>query len=112
VEEPFRNSGITPPTLVEIPSEYREFFDPVLKYVRDVGAENPRRYVGVFVPELVERRWWHFLLHSHRATLLKGLLLLRGGPQVVIINTPWHLHDDPADNGATPRPTGPAASNA
>ncbi|MBV9108472.1 MAG: APC family permease [Gemmatimonadetes bacterium] len=97
VELPFRRAGITPPTLVEIPSEYREFFDPVLRYVRRLAEENPRRYVGVFVPELVERRWWHFLLHSHRATLLKGLLLLRGGPQVVIINTPWHLHDDPGD---------------
>jgi len=102
VEKPFQSSGINPPTLVEIPSEYREFFDPVLKYVRDIAAENPRRYIGVFVPELVERRWYHFLLHSHRATMLKGLLLLRGGPQVVIINTPWHLHDDPADSAPAP----------
>ncbi|HEX5971665.1 MAG TPA: APC family permease [Gemmatimonadaceae bacterium] len=97
VELPFAQAGITPPRLVEIASEYREFFDPVLQYVRRLGAENPRRYVGVFVPELVEHRWYHFLLHSHRATLLKGLLLLRGGPQVVIINAPWHLRDrDPA----------------
>lgn len=103
VEQPFRQAGITPPTLVEIPSEYREFFDPVLRYVRRLGDENPRRYIGVFVPELVERRWYHFLLHSHRATLLKGLLLLRGGPQVVIINTPWHLHDDPADDAPAVR---------
>jgi hypothetical protein len=93
VERPFREAGITPPRLVEIPSEYREFFDPVLRYVRTLADENPRRYVGVFVPEMVERRWYHFLLHSHRATLLKGMLLLRGGPQVVIINTPWHLRD-------------------
>jgi len=97
VEQPFREAGITPPMLVEIASEYREFFDPVLKYVRRLAGENPRRYVGVFVPELVERRWYHFLLHSHRATMLKGLLLLRGGPQVVIINTPWHLRDATAD---------------
>jgi len=101
VERPFAEAGITPPRLVEIPSEYREFYDPVLHYVRRLAAESPRRYVGVFVPELVERRWYHFLLHSHRATLLKGLLLLRGGPQVVIINTPWHLRegDGPAVAG-------------
>lgn len=108
VERPFRESGITPPRLVEIPSEYREFFDPVLRYVRTLAEENPRRYVGVFVPEMVERRWYHFLLHSHRATLLKGMLLLRGGPQVVIINTPWHLRDpDPlpaADAGTAYAP--------
>lgn len=102
VETPFREAGINPPRLVTIASEYREFFDPLLKYVRDLAAENPRRYVGVLVPELVERRWYHFLLHSHRATLLKGLLLLRGGSQVVIINTPWHLHD--REPSSAPRP--------
>lgn len=104
VEGPFSQAGIAPPRLVEIRSEYREFFDPVLLYVRRMAAENPRRYVGVFVPELVERRWYHFLLHSHRATMLKGLLLLRGGPQVVIINTPWHLRD--------PEPARPGPPNA
>lgn len=111
VERPFRDVGITPPRLVEIPSEYREFFDPVLRYVRTLAAENPRRYVGVFVPEMVERRWYHFLLHSHRATILKGMLLLRGGPQVVIINTPWHLRDaDPLPSAADPPPAYAPAS--
>lgn len=103
VERPFAEAGINPPRLVEITSEYREFFDPLLTYVRKMADENPRRYVGVFVPELVERRWYHFLLHSHRATILKGMLLLRGGPQVVIINTPWHLRDpEPAPVSAAP----------
>jgi hypothetical protein len=41
------------------------------------------------VPEIVERRWYHFLFR-HRTTLLKGLLLLRGGPQIMIITTPWY----------------------
>jgi len=93
VEEPFREAGLKPPELVVIPSEYREFFDPLLKYVRSQVRVSPHRYVAVLVPELVERRWYHFLLHSHRATLLKELLLYRGGPQVVIIDTPWHLRD-------------------
>ncbi|MBV9773080.1 MAG: APC family permease, partial [Gemmatimonadetes bacterium] len=107
VEGPFREAGFAPPKLVEIPSEYREFFDPLLKYVRTLSEENPRRYVAVLVPELVERRWYHFLLHSHRATLLKGLLLLRGGPRVVIINTPWHLRDPDQDQepGLSPSPS-------
>jgi amino acid transporter len=104
VERPFAEAGIAPPRLVEIPSEYRELLDPVLRYVRSLAAENPRRYVGVFVPELVERRWYHFLLHSHRATILKGMLLLRGGPQVVIINTPWHLRDPDAHPVSPPVP--------
>ncbi|HEV7589155.1 MAG TPA: APC family permease, partial [Longimicrobium sp.] len=97
VERPFREAGFAPPRLVELPSAYREFFGPLLRYVRTLAEENPRRYVGVFVPELVERRWYHWLLHGHRATLLKGLLLLRGGPRVVVINAPWHLSDPDAD---------------
>jgi hypothetical protein len=34
------------------------------------------------------------VLHNHRSTLLKGLLLLRGGPRVVVINAPWYLKDE------------------
>ncbi|HEX8694604.1 MAG TPA: APC family permease [Longimicrobium sp.] len=101
VERPFREAGFSPPKLVEMPSAYREFFDPLLRYVRTLARENPGRYVGVFVPELVERRWYHFLLRSHRATLLKGMLLFRGGPRVVVINTPWYLRE-PEPNGDSP----------
>jgi hypothetical protein len=56
--------------------------------------------VAVVVPELVDRRWYEFLLRSHRATMLKGLLLLRGGPRVIVINTPWYLRDDEADEAS------------
>jgi amino acid transporter len=91
VVRPAREAGYTPPTLVPLASPYREFFGPLLGYVRRVAAANPGRYVAVLVPELIERRWYHFLLRSHRATLLKGLLLLRGGPRVVVINTPWYV---------------------
>lgn len=33
------------------------------------------------------------LLHTHCATQLKTLLLLKGDPRVVTINTPWYLRD-------------------
>jgi amino acid transporter len=90
VEAPARKAGLTPPALILLKSPYRQFFGPLLNHVRQLAKANPKRYVAVMVPEYVERRWYHFLLHSHRATLLKGLLLLRGGPQVIIINTPWY----------------------
>jgi amino acid transporter len=98
VERPFQEAGFSPPRLVEMPSAYRQFYDPLLSYVRDLAKEHPRRYIAVFVPELVERRWYHFLLHSHRSTILKGMLLFRGGPRVVVLNTPWYLRD-PEPNG-------------
>ena len=42
------------------------------------------------LPEVVERRWYHFIFR-HRNTVLKGLLLLKGGPQIMIVTTPWYL---------------------
>jgi amino acid transporter len=91
VAKPARAAGVAPPRLINLVSPYREFFGPLLEHVRQVAAANPGRYVAVLVPELIERRWYHFLLRGHRATFLKGLLLLRGGPQVIVINTPWYF---------------------
>lgn len=111
VEAPVHQAGLSPPELVLLKSPYREFFGPLLKHVRHLTKRHPERYVAVVVPELIERRWYHLLLHSHRATLLKGLLLLWGGPQVIIINTPWYLRGETTEAAVHPRaaPQGNAA---
>jgi hypothetical protein len=64
-----------------------------LKYIEKVRHEFPNRDVAVVVPEMVERRWYHMLLRTHRASILKALLLLEGDPKVIVINTPWYLHE-------------------
>lgn len=92
VETPARDAGYLPPKLVVMPSAYREFFGPLLDYIQQLTAQHRDRPIAVIVPELVERKWYHFLV-SHRATLLKGLLLLKGGPQIVIINAPWYVRE-------------------
>jgi amino acid transporter len=97
VAEPARAAGFTPPILVGLVSPYREFFGPLLRHVRKEAAANPGRYVAVLVPELIQRRWYHFLLRSHRSTVLKALLLLRGGPRVIVINTPWYIREGVSD---------------
>jgi len=93
VERPARAAGLRPPQLVVIPSEYREFFGPFLDYLRGLSAIEPDRPISVLVPELVRRRWYHFFLES-RATILKALVLLEGGPQISVIDCPWYLQDD------------------
>ena len=45
----------------------------------------------VIVPDLVVRHWYHAFLHNNRGSVLRGLLRLRGGPRVVVVNTPFHL---------------------
>jgi hypothetical protein len=93
VEEPARRSGHTPPQLVVLRSEHRELFAPLLRFVTQLASEHPDRQVAVVVPEMVEPRWYHYLLHNHTASVLKAMLLFRGGPQIVVINTPWYLRD-------------------
>src|SRR5229473_822775 len=103
VERPARAAGLRPPQLVVIPSEYRELFGPFLNYLRGLSAIEPERPIAVLVPELVRRRWYHFFLES-RATILKALLLLEGGPQITVIDCPWYLQDDLDDRLVTRPP--------
>ncbi|QSQ28164.1 APC family permease [Pyxidicoccus parkwayensis] len=93
VEQPLRTAGQPVPKLVVLQSSYRSLVDPLLGYVRGLAAAHPNRFVAVLVPEFIERRWYHYILHSHTATLLKMMLLFRGGPQVVVINAPWYLRE-------------------
>lgn len=96
VEGPARAAGRKPPYLKVMHSPYREFFGPLLTALKDLGTEYPDRTIAVMIPEIVERRWFHFLFR-HRTTLLKALLLLRGGPRIILITTPWYFDD--AQNG-------------
>jgi len=89
--KPVAASGRRAPALVILRSEYRQLYAPLVEYVTRLEAEHPGRPIAVVVPELVERRWYHQLLHNHTATMMRALLLLRGGPQTVIVNVPWYL---------------------
>lgn len=93
VIEPARKLGMKPPELVVLRSAYRQVFAPLLSFVTELTEKNPDRQVAVIVPELVERRWYYYFLHNHTASVIKALLLFRGGPQVVVVNTPWYLSD-------------------
>jgi amino acid transporter len=93
VVEPARAQGMNPPTLVALRSEYRQLFAPLLGLVTDLAHQHPDRQIAVIVPELIELRWYHYLLHNHTASIIKTLLLFRGGPQIVIVSTPWYLRD-------------------
>jgi len=92
VEGPAQAAGYKPPYLTVVHSPYREFFSPFLKVIEQLGEEYPDRIIAVMLPEMVERRWYHFLFR-HRSTFLKALLLLRGGPRIALITTPWYVSD-------------------
>jgi len=90
VEEPVvRELKASPPRLILIRSPYREFFERLLAWIRDLTTGRPDRQVIVLIPELVQRRWYQFVV-NHRAQRLKALLLLKGGPHVSVMSTPWY----------------------
>jgi amino acid transporter len=91
---PAEQNGIEPPRLKIITSPYRRFIQPLLDFVEEVKKENPDRLIAVVIPELVQTHWYEYLLHNQRAALLKVRLFLQGGERVIVINTPWCLHEN------------------
>jgi len=51
--------------------------------------------IAVVIPELVERPWYHHLLHNQRPAVIKAMFFLRGTKRMMIINVPWYV--DKAD---------------
>ena len=72
---------------------YRQFFAPLVDYVEDLRDRHPERDIVVIVPDLVVHRWYHRFLHNNRGTVLRGLLRMRGGARVVVVNTPFYVSD-------------------
>jgi amino acid transporter len=91
VEEPVRRAGKRPPELVVLPSPYRFRITPIVNYVHELAARNPDREIAVFIPELIEHRWYFYFLHRQRGEILAARLLLKGSQQIVIVSVPWHL---------------------
>jgi amino acid transporter len=85
-------AGLPEPQLVVVPSPYRWVLRPIVEYVLQTERDNPGREIAVVVPELVERRWYHYILHNQRAEVLKALLVARGSQRITVINVPWYLN--------------------
>jgi hypothetical protein len=90
-EEPAIKAGLPPPELVVLESPYRRVLTPILDYVLEVEKQNPHRQVAVVLPEMVERRWYHYFLHNQRAQVLKTWLMVRGNARIIAVNVPWYL---------------------
>ncbi len=91
VVQPAEASHLSPPEIVLLNSPYRFVVTPIVEYVLKLATDNPGRRIVTIVPELVEKRWYNFLLHSQRAALLKATLLLNGTDQISVLNIPWYF---------------------
>ena len=110
VEQPAMRTGLTAPRLSLVSSEFRSITAPLLRAVEDARKHHPGHPVTVILPELVEGRWWGYLMHANRERRLRARLLRYGGPNVVVSSVPWQLRPaDPAEAIAEEEPTAAAA---
>lgn len=86
-------AGLDAPRLVQIPSSYRSITAPLLKFILQIKASQPRRAVAVVIPTLVQAHWWDWLLHVGRVRRLRATLLRHGGPDLAVILVPWTLEE-------------------
>jgi hypothetical protein len=91
VARPARESGLQEPELVVLASPFRFIVGTIVNYSLELATKNPDNIVAVVIPEMVESRWYHYLLHNQRSSLLKAMLLVKGNERVVVINVPWYL---------------------
>ena len=90
IERPAQQANLPVPQLVELHSPYRLVVTPIIEYVKQLAAENPGKRVITVVPELVQRRWFQWLLHTQKAEILKGRLLMEGNDRISVLNIPWY----------------------
>ena len=74
--------------LLIIESPYRVLLEPLLQYVEHLAAHRqPNEIITIVVPQFVPKVWWHNLLHTQTAVLLRLALLFRRG--VVVTDVPY-----------------------
>ncbi len=91
VEEPARRAGLPVPELIVRSSPYRSVLGPLLRLIEEHGGCEPGRPVAIVLPQLIEKRWWEWVLHTHRERRLRAALLRNGGEDLAVIGVPWQL---------------------
>jgi hypothetical protein len=91
VVQPASEANLPAPELVQLRSPYRYVIGPIVDYIIKTAEENPKRRIVAIIPELVQRRWYTYFLHTQRAALLKTMLLLRGNYRISVLNMPLYL---------------------
>lgn len=76
--------------LVILDSPFRLLLEPLLHYIEEIDAQRqPNDTITIVVPQFVPKRWYHNLLHTQTALLLRMVLLFRTG--IVITDVPYQV---------------------
>jgi amino acid transporter len=75
--------------LVVLPTPYRSFLGPIMRFIDEVDARFADDIVTVVIPEYVPARWWQHFLSNQSSLRLKGALLFR--PNVIVVSVPYQM---------------------
>lgn len=76
--------------LVILESPYRVLIEPILTYVEMISTKRQAgEIITIIVPQFVPKHWWHNLLHTQAAVLLRLVLMFKRG--IVIIDVPYQV---------------------
>ena len=70
-------------------SPHRAFVAPLVNYIWTLHRQRPDLTLTVAVPQIVDRHWWHAILHERIATRLRHAL--QALPGVIVTSVPFHL---------------------
>ncbi|MFT4058356.1 MAG: APC family permease [Legionella sp.] len=93
IEAPAKKAKAAIPQLEIIKSPYRRIYRPVLKYIRKVKKERTDRLIALIIPELIEPRWYEYLLHNVHAAGLRTLIFFERDERTIVITIPWYLRE-------------------
>ncbi len=83
--------------MVMLDSPYRLFLEPLLGYIADIAKHRqPGETVTIVVPEFVSESRLTAALHTNTADLLRSQLKRQHG--IVIINVPYHVHEEEGEH--------------
>jgi amino acid transporter len=76
--------------LVILESPYRLLLEPLLEYIEEVADQRQaNEMITIVVPQFVPHHWYHNLLHTQAALLLRLALLFK--PGIVITDVPYQI---------------------
>ncbi len=76
--------------LVILDSPYRLLLEPIVEYIEMLsGQRRPGEIITIVVPQFVPKHWWHNLLHTQAAVLLRLVLVFKRG--IVITDVPYQV---------------------
>ena len=79
--------------MVMLSSPYRLFLEPLLAYISDLASQRQTgETMTIVVPEFVSESRITAALHMNTAELLRKQLMRQ--PGIVIINVPYHVHEN------------------